>query len=65
MAWTQTDLTKIETAIASGVLRVKFQTHEVEYQSVAAMMKARDAIRQEIDAEARPGISYAAYEGGI
>jgi len=49
MAWTQTDLDKISAAIASGAKRVRFQTHEVEYQSVAEMLKARDLIAAELN----------------
>lgn len=63
MAWTQTDLAAIERAIATGARRVRFQTHEVEYQSVADMMKVRDAIRAKIDADVRPGMMFAEYHG--
>jgi hypothetical protein len=63
MAWTQTDLDKISAAIASGAKRVKFQTHEVEYQSVAEMLKARDLIAADVNpAGARGGAMYAQYE---
>ncbi len=64
MAWTQSDLDRIEKAIASGARRVRFQTHEVEYQSIGDMLKARDIIKAELDAEARPGVSFAEYQGG-
>ena len=64
MAWSQTDLDRLEAAIASGTRRVRFQSHEVEYQSISDMLKARDAIKAELDADARPGISLAEYEGG-
>lgn len=63
MAWTLTDLAAIERAIATGARRVRFQTHEVEYQSVADMMKVRDAIRAELDTDARPGVMFAEYHG--
>lgn len=47
MAWTQTDLDKIETAIARLVLRIRFSDgREVEYPSVKEMLGARDAIKQ-------------------
>ncbi len=65
MAWTQADLDKIEKAIASGVRRVRFQTHEAEYQSVGDMLKARDVIKAELDVEARPGVTFAEYQGGV
>ncbi len=65
MAWTQADLDKIEKAIASGVRRVRFQTREAEYQSVGDMLKARDVIKAELDVEARPGVTFAEYQGGV
>jgi len=45
MAWTTTDLTAIETAIASGVLRVKFSDREVTYHYIDELFKVRDAIK--------------------
>lgn len=63
MAWTQGDLDKIEAAIATGARRVRFQTHEVEYQSVGDMLKARDAIKAELDVSARPGVMLTEYHG--
>lgn len=64
MAWTQSDLDRIEKAIATGARRVRFQTHEVEYQSIGDMLRARDVIKAEMDATARPGVSFAEYHGG-
>lgn len=65
MAWTQDDLDGIEAAIASGARRVRFQTHEVEYQSINEMLRVRDVIKAELDASARPGVSFAEYRGGF
>ena len=48
MAWSQTDLDNLEKAIALGTRRVKYSDKEVEYNSFADMMKARDAIRKEL-----------------
>jgi hypothetical protein len=64
MAWTQTDLDRIEKAIAAGAKRVRFQTHEVEYQSINEMLKVRDVIKAELDDSARPGVTFAEYQGG-
>lgn len=64
MAWTQTDLDRLEAAIASGTKRVRFQSHEVEYQSIGDMLKARDVIKAELDVNSRPGVSFAEYGGG-
>ncbi|MEO3997191.1 hypothetical protein [Mesorhizobium sp. CAU 1732] len=64
MAWSQSDLDAIEKAIASGARRVRFQTHEVEYQSTREMLKARDVIRADIDVSTRPGVMLAEYSSG-
>lgn len=64
MAWVQSDLDRIEAAIAGGTRRVKFQSHEVEYQSVGDMLKARDAIKSTLNEDARPGVSFADYGSG-
>jgi hypothetical protein len=64
MAWTQTDIAALEAAIALGARRVKFQTHEVEYQSTGDMLKALDRMKAEVDASARPGILFTEYQGG-
>lgn len=49
MAWSQTDLDSIEAAIVSGQRRVRLNGREVEYHSVGDMLKARDAIRNEVN----------------
>jgi hypothetical protein len=48
MAWTQTDLDKLEEAIASGARRVKFADKEVEYRDLTEMMQVRDLMRQKL-----------------
>lgn len=48
MAFTQTDLDKLEKAIASGVKKVKFSDREVEYHSMEEMLKARDLMRRQL-----------------
>jgi len=63
MAWTQTDLDKIEAAIATGARRVRFQTHEVEYQSIGDMLKVRDLIKADLDTARAPGVLFTQYEG--
>lgn len=45
MAWTQTDLTNIETAIASGELTVSFEGRTVTYRSMEDLLKARAEIK--------------------
>lgn len=48
MAWTQADLDSIEAAVVAGQRRVRLNGREVEYHSVGDMLKARDAIRNEV-----------------
>lgn len=51
MAWTQQDLTNIETAIASGALEVRYADRTVVYRSMKDLEIARAAIRQELFAQ--------------
>lgn len=53
MAATQSDLTAIESAIFSGVKKVKFSDKEIEYGSIAEMMSVRDLIKSELGASKR------------
>jgi hypothetical protein len=50
MAWSQSDLDAINLAIANGAKRVRYQTHEVEYQSMHDLLRARDLIKAEVEA---------------
>lgn len=63
MAFTQADLDAINEAIATGAKRVRFQTHEVENQSMADLLRARDLIKSELQsASATGGAMFAQYE---
>ena len=48
MAWTQTDLDKLERAIATGARRVKFGDVEQEFRSLTEMRSLRDEMRKEL-----------------
>jgi hypothetical protein len=50
MAFTTTDLTAIERAIASGELHIQFSDgRAVTYRSIDELMKARDLIKSIVD----------------
>lgn len=52
MAFTAADLSTIDTAIATGAMRVKFADgREVTYQTGADLLRARALIQSEIAAE--------------
>jgi hypothetical protein len=50
MAFTQDQLTALEAAIASGTLEVRIGDKMVRYQTIADMIKARDLVRDQLDA---------------
>ncbi len=52
MAWTQNDLDKIEKAIATGQKKLQLNGRMMEYQTIGDMLKARDAIKQELNDQA-------------
>lgn len=65
MAWTQDDLDAIKSAIATGARRVRFQTHEVEYQSLSDLLRAREQIEAELNPAASTSrVMFAEYDGG-
>jgi len=48
MAFTLTQLTAIEAAIASGTLKVRYDGKEVNYQTMDQLLNARRVIREEL-----------------
>lgn len=64
MAWSQTDLDALETALAKGVRRVRYSDKEVEYQSIDDMIKVRELMRQQLSQSARPQRIYASFSKG-
>jgi hypothetical protein len=50
MAFTQTQLDAIESAIGSGELKVMFDGREVIYRSIDDLIKARNTIRESLQA---------------
>lgn len=52
MAWTQTDLDALETAIKAGVRNVQFRDRSVTYHSLDEMLRLRDAMKQTISTAA-------------
>lgn len=48
MAWTESDIDALKSAIKSGVRRVTFADHAVEYHSVADMIRALRLMEGEV-----------------
>lgn len=54
MAYTTTDLATLNTAIASGTKRVRYADKEVEYNSLADMLRLRVLMQREISGQTQP-----------
>ena len=49
MAWSQEQLTALESALALGVKKVKYGDKETEYQTLDEMIRLRDLMKSEIN----------------
>ena len=64
VGFTADDLLRIEQAIASGRLRVRFADREVWYQSVVDLLKAREVMLKQLGkSRIRPVV--ATYDKGL
>ena len=61
MAWTQDQLDGLEAAIASGTLEVRTGDKSVRYHSLDEMIKLRDVIRNQLNADAQTQPSRASF----
>lgn len=65
MAFTLSQLTALEAAIAQGTTRVKYENKEVEYRSLEEMMKLRDLIRSELGLTKKSQRLYASHDKAL
>lgn len=65
MAYTQTDLEKLEASIKQGVLTVKYKDHEVTYRSLDEMLQLRDLMRKELNLVPRTNRIFAKFSKGL
>lgn len=67
MAWTQSDLDALESAIKGGVKRVQYGDRAVEYHSMREMLDLRDTMKNAVAAStsnARVGCTIAQFTKG-
>lgn len=64
MAFSQSDLDAINTAIASGALKVKYADREVQYQSLADLLKIKGLIEKELGLDGKRVI-YPVHSKGV
>ncbi|HET6456689.1 MAG TPA: hypothetical protein VFI02_19990 [Armatimonadota bacterium] len=48
MAWIQTDIDALETAIKAGVRHVQYGDRSVTYHSLSEMLRLRDVMKQTV-----------------
>jgi hypothetical protein len=65
MSWTQTDLDRLEAAIAKGVRSVTYQSGSVTYASTAEMFQIRDAMQIALGVSQGVSRSAGAYNNGL
>lgn len=63
--YTQDSLDSIDTAIATGQLRVKYQDKEVTYRSIAEMMQIRAHIAKQLGRSNAPQRLYVSTSKGL
>lgn len=61
MAFTQTDLDRLDSAIAMGTLTCKINGKEVTYRSMSELMQARNFIAQQISQQAGTSVGNAIF----
>ncbi len=64
MAWSQSDVSALETAIKTGVKRVTYHDHTAEYHSLTEMLQLLDRMRAEVRA-ASGAVGSAIFAGRI
>ena len=65
MAYTLTDLARVEGAIASGEASVRDGQTGVEYRGIEELIRARDLIRADLAAQARGVSAVSSASGGV
>lgn len=54
MAWSESDITALETAIKQGTVRVKFADREITYRSLDEMIRLRDLMISSVRGKSTP-----------
>lgn len=65
MAWTQSDLDKLNAAIARGVRRVAYQTGSIEYNSLDDMLRLRELMTTEVAGKPLVSRTVGHYSSGL
>lgn len=64
MAFTQTDIDRLEKAMASGVLTVKHGDTLTTFRSMAEMERQIERMKAEVSGQPQGGMIFTEYHGG-
>ena len=65
MAWSESDITALETAIKQGTVRVKFADREITYRSLDEMIRLRDLMISSVRGKPRQNHTLSAITTGV
>lgn len=65
MAWTQTDIDTLKSAIASGILHVAYADRTITYKTTDEQLKALALMEQEVNSGTRQGYRLASTSKGV
>ena len=65
MSFTNDQLTKLDDAIAQGVLSVQYTDKRVTYRSLSEMIQLRDLMRKELGFTPKRKVVFAKFKKGL
>lgn len=65
MAWSQTDIDTLKSAIASGILHVAYSDRTITYKSTDEQLKALSLMEHEVNAATRQAYRLASTQKGV
>jgi len=65
LAFTQTDLDAIDSAIKSGHLEVQYSDKKVKYRDLDEMLRIREMIRKEVSPQSSDSRTVAEFSKGL
>ena len=65
MSFTNDQLTKLDDAIAQGVLSVQYTDKRVTYRSLSEMIQLRDLMRKELGLTPKRKVVFAKFKKGL
>jgi len=64
MAFSSSDLEALETAIATGSLRVAINGREIQYRGMDDLIKAYNLVKRQVESSTKPSLRRGRYNSG-